>query len=181
MNDNYTITDFENGYTLNIDINIEEPAWQAELKSLNDLITKTSKHVFEKLGLTKYAKDIEFSITLTNNSSIQKLNSQYRAKNQHTNSLSFPAQEIIAGKLNEFKFHDEFAILGDIIFAYEQIIDEAKEQDKSFNNHFIHLLIHSILHLLGYDHQVEKEAIEMEALEVELLSFLDIKSPYETF
>ena len=71
-------------------------------------------------------------------------------------------------------------MLGDIIFAYKIVEDEAQMQGKDFNNHFAHLLVHGILHLLGYDHQSDQEAMEMENIEVEILSTFNIKSPYET-
>ncbi len=103
MSDNYTITDSTNGYILDIDINIEEVAWRTEIESLNELIIKISKRVFEKLGLNEYVQHIEFSLILTNNEIITQVNSQYRGKKQPTNCLSFPAQELIAGKLKEFK------------------------------------------------------------------------------
>ena len=181
MSDNYTITDSLIGYVLNIDVNIEEEAFYAEIKNLNELIIQISKHVFEKLSLNEYVNHIEFSLTLADEDFITQLNSQYRHKNQPTNCLSFPAQEIIPDKLKEFKFHNGFAVLGDIILAYKVVKKESNEQNKNFVDHFTHLIIHSILHLLGYDHEIEKEALIMEALEIEILSFFNIKSPYENF
>ena len=83
--------------------------------------------------------------------------------------------------MKEFKFHNGFAVLGDIILAYKVVKKESNEQNKNFVDHFTHLIIHSILHLLGYDHEIEKEALIMEALEIEILSFFNIKSPYENF
>ncbi len=71
-------------------------------------------------------------------------------------------------------------MLGDIIFAYKIVEEEAQMQGIDFNNHFAHLLVHGILHLLGYDHQSDQEAMEMENIEVEILSTFNIKSPYET-
>ena len=180
MSENFTITDSANGYILDIDLNIQSIAWQNKIDHLHDMVILYSKRVFEVMGLTNYVNHIELSLLLTDNESIQKLNLQYRGKDSPTNSLSFPAQEIIAKKLNEFEFQGGFAILGDIIFAYEVIESEAKEQNKDFYNHFAHLLVHGILHLLGYDHQLEKEALEMEAIEIEILSFFNIQSPYES-
>ena len=62
--------------------------------------------------------------------------------------------------------------------AYETLKSEAEVQNKPIKHHFIHLLIHSILHLLGYDHIKEDEAEEMEDLEINMLAMIDIKNPY---
>jgi probable rRNA maturation factor len=172
MNENYTITDQSSDYILNIDIIIENECWKRDIENIDELVVKTAKHVFNRLGFSKAIKHIEFSLTLSNNEDIAKLNSQYRGKSSPTNCLSFPADENILKKLNDF------VILGDIIFAYKVIKDESLNQNKEFSNHFIHLLVHSLLHLFGYDHEVEKEALIMEALEIEILSFFNIESPY---
>ncbi|HJD55493.1 MAG TPA: rRNA maturation RNase YbeY [Rickettsia endosymbiont of Pyrocoelia pectoralis] len=72
----------------------------------------------------------------------------------------------------------DYMHLGDIAFCYDVIYNESHEQQKTFENHFIHLLIHSILHLIGFDHQDDKEANIMESLETEILSYFGISSPY---
>ena len=68
--------------------------------------------------------------------------------------------------------------LGDIIFSIETICREAKRDNKSVNNHLIHLFVHGVLHLLGYDHKTEKEAKKMENLEIQILETLQINNPY---
>lgn len=108
---------------------------------------------------------VEVSIVLTDDAHIQALNRDYRGKDKPTNVLSFP--------------QDEPSLLGDVIIAYETIAREAEEQNKSFSDHFTHMLVHGTLHLLGYDHEAEAEAEEMEALEVAILSDIGVKNPYE--
>ena len=98
---------------------------------------------------------------------IQNLNHQFRGKDKPTNVLAFPSD-------------DEEDYIGDIIIALETIQREAQEQDKSFADHFTHLVIHGCLHLLGYDHEQKNEAEEMENKEIELLKKLNIANPYET-
>jgi len=161
----------------NIDIDIQDPSWK-DKDRLQELVIKVSQVALSKLGLTKDAKTIEFSLILTDNDSIQKLNLQYRGKDSPTNTLSFPIHELDPKKLDKKIFHDGFIILGDIIFAFDVIEKEAKEQGKDFYNHFSHLLVHGILHLLGYDHESLEEAEVMEALEIDILSDLRIQSPY---
>ncbi|WP_410526096.1 rRNA maturation RNase YbeY [Rickettsia endosymbiont of Ceutorhynchus obstrictus] len=78
----------------------------------------------------------------------------------------------------EFPANLPYMYLGDIAFGYEVIYTEALEQKKTFENHFIHLLIHSILHLIGFDHQNDEEANIMENLEIKILNYFNISSPY---
>lgn len=108
----------------------------------------------------------ELSIVLADDAFIQQLNKQYRSKDKPTNVLSFP--------------QDHPDMLGDIILAHETIATEANDQNKSFENHVTHLIVHGVLHLLGLDHEDDKEADEMEALEIKILLHLGIKNPYET-
>ncbi len=96
----------------------------------------------------------------------QHLNQQFRGKNHPTNVLSFP--------------FDEADYLGDLVFCHSLIATEAMAQHKTLKAHYQHLLIHGVLHLLGYDHETENEALEMESIEIELLATLDIANPYET-
>ncbi len=107
----------------------------------------------------------ELSIVLADDPFVQNLNKTYRGKDSPTNVLSFPAEE--AG------------ILGDVILAYETVEAEAIAQGKSFDHHVMHLIIHGILHLLGYDHESEKDAESMEALEIRILDSFGVKNPYE--
>lgn len=107
----------------------------------------------------------EVSVVLASNDFIQNLNKQYRNKDKPTNVLSFP--------------QDDPRHLGDIILALQTIQTEAEAQKKSFENHFIHLVVHGFLHLLGYDHETDEEAREMEGLEIEILRHLSIENPYE--
>lgn len=167
MSEYLTITD---SY-INIDFQVQDSSWP----DLKDLAIKATKTVFQKLNINKLALQIEFSIILTNNDQIQEINYKYRNKNSPTNTLSFPAQDII---LDNIRFYDGFLYLGDIIFAYMVIKDEAIRDNKTFNDHFSHLLVHSLLHLLGYDHIEPSEAEIMENLEIEILSLLKIESPY---
>ena len=108
--------------------------------------------------------DYEVSVVLTDDAHIRVLNKQYRDQDKSTNVLSFP--------------QDEGGLLGDIILAYETIAREAVEQDKPFDDHLKHMLVHGCLHLLGFDHIDDSEAEEMEALEIAILAGLNVKNPY---
>jgi len=140
---------------LDIDILMQAGAWPEDSQAL---VHRALPYVTND--------NAEISIVLTDDTHIQALNRDYRGKDKSTNVLSFP--------------QDEPALLGDVICAHETIAREAEEQGKSFHDHFTHMLIHGALHLLGYDHETDEEAEEMESLEIEILSKLNIKNPYET-
>ncbi len=126
----------------------------------------------EKLAGT----DVEISVVLGNDEMIQTLNLQYRKKDAPTNVLSFATMdaEDWAVDLNT----DAPFSLGDIMMGFETIESEAQEQTKTLRDHYTHLLIHGTLHLLGYDHEEEEEALIMEGLEIKILNLLGIKNPY---
>lgn len=103
---------------------------------------------------------------------IQALNKQYRGHDRPTNVLSFPSE--IGLDLKEFQH-----VLGDLVICAPVIAKEAKAQQKSMEAHFAHMVIHGVLHLLGYDHQDDTQAHAMEALEVNLLNDLGFEDPFE--
>lgn len=105
------------------------------------------------------------ALLLTDDDEIQELNKLWRGHDKPTNVLSF---EHVEG----------FGILGDIAISLSYCQREAFEQNKSLKNHFTHLLVHGVLHLLGYDHELADEANEMEDLEREILEKLGICDPY---
>lgn len=108
--------------------------------------------------------DAELSLALADDATVQTLNRDYRAKDKPTNVLSFPAPR---GPL-----------LGDVIIAWETLLREAAEENLAPADHLAHLTIHGLLHLLGYDHETEAEALRMEALETSILAGLGIRDPH---
>lgn len=106
------------------------------------------------------------SLLLGDDAAIAELNRTWRGKEGPTNVLSFPAARAQAG------------FWGDIALAAETIVAEAQFQGKSFDNHAAHLAVHGFLHLLGYDHETESQAAEMEARERAILAGLGVEDPY---
>ncbi len=96
------------------------------------------------------------------------MNKAYRGKNKPTNVLSFPAEVDLP----------ETRILGDIVICAKVVRDEAMEQKKDVADHFAHMVVHGMLHLLGHDHEVAGQAQAMEALEREILGRFDVSDPY---
>ncbi len=122
--------------------------------------------------------DAELAILLTDDAEIQKLNAQFRGKDKPTNVLSWPSIEYERALGGVPKpLEDDEGSLGDLAFGYQTCVKEA--QSIGLENHFKHLVIHGILHLLGYDHLEQKDAEKMEALEIAALSRLNITNPYE--
>ncbi len=113
---------------------------------------------------------IDVEVSFCTAEQIKDLNYKFRKKDSETNVLSFPAESSI-GIQN--------ACCGEVIICYEVLNNEAKESSKNITNHFKHLLIHSLLHLLGYEHDKENDAILMESEEIKFLSKIGISDPYK--
>ena len=118
--------------------------------------------------------DAEVAVMLTDDAGIRTLNSNWRGMDKPTNVLSFPALQ----PEGEWKPGDAPRMLGDIAIAYETMRREADEEHKPFDHHLSHLAVHGFLHLIGYDHENDDDAEEMEALETEILAHLGIPDPY---
>jgi probable rRNA maturation factor len=112
----------------------------------------------------------EVSVVLTDDARIRVLNRDHRGFDKPTNVLSFPQDDPDA---------DAFGpLLGDIVVAYETVAREAVDGGLPFRHHLTHMIVHGLLHLVGYDHQDDDEAAEMERLETAILAALDIPDPY---
>ncbi|MBB3229042.1 putative rRNA maturation factor [Luteibacter sp. Sphag1AF] len=115
-------------------------------------------------------KPAELAIRIVDAEEGQSLNLQYRGRDYATNVLSFPAD--LPPGLN-------LPLIGDLVICAPVVSREAGEQGKPEAHHWAHLTVHGVLHLLGYDHEVEAEADAMEALETKILAGLGISNPYE--
>jgi phosphoribosylamine--glycine ligase len=145
------------------EINFANEEWRKIGIGLYDFFKRLLKITLK----THFAKEIYlldksyyFSILLTGDEEIMELNKLHRGKNKPTNVLSFP--------LNE-EYEEGQILMGDIALSLETLKREAKEQGKTFMEHLAHLFVHSALHLLGYDHEEEKEMHKMEEMEDEIL------------
>ena len=101
------------------------------------------------------------------------INNQFRQQDKPTNILSFPAHDNFPDTLPE-----EPIFLGDMALGFETLTNEAADNGQLVEHHLAHLFLHGLLHLVGYDHQDEAEAEEMEALEIQLLAEMNIPNPY---
>lgn len=129
--------------------------------------------------LLKSGKSLAAALVLSNAEQVRQLNAEFRKQDKPTNVLSFA--NIDADDFRQIVENDDIINLGDIIMAWEVLVDEAKQKKISAEHHFIHLLVHGILHLLGFDHQNDDEAEVMESIEIAVLGLMNIANPYEEF
>lgn len=144
-----------------IDIDITEGAWPEELVSVAETAALTAKRHINKPDAQSIA------VRLSDDEQVRTLNHQFRNRDKATNVLSFPASPPM----------DEYHA-GDIILAYETCVAEAEAQKKPLTHHLMHLVVHGVLHLYGYDHMIDTEAEQMECLETQILNTLDVPNPY---
>jgi probable rRNA maturation factor len=121
------------------------------------------------LSQIQYTKPIEINIRVVSSAESQQLNRDYRNKDKPTNVLSFESD------IPDFVPSSH---IGDLAICAEVLHHEAKEQNKELHAHWAHMCVHGLLHLLGYDHIDEDDAVEMEAIEIASLAAIGIDDPY---
>ena len=158
---------------IDISVLVNCPAWAEALTNAEALCGQAAATALEAVELPD--GPVELTIVLADDETVRGLNRDWRGKDTPTNVLSFASLD------------DEDAplvpgaplLLGDVILAWETVSTEAKDQDKPLEDHLGHLVVHGVLHLLGYDHDDDQEAEEMEALETTLLAAIGIPDPYQ--
>ncbi len=121
---------------------------------------------------------VEISIRLTSDDEVHTLNKQYRQKDKPTNVLSFPMVQADLLETITQNSDDGEVLLGDIVLAHGVCVAEAAERGISVEDHATHLVVHGVLHLLGYDHIDDDEADGMEQIERDALNALGLHDPY---
>ena len=159
-------------HPIDISIQIEDAVW-AELSQPDQLAANA-------IGAARGAllddpfpsqQDVEVSLYFADDSISRRLNKTHRGKDKPTNVLSFPQAKPPAPVP---------WVLGDIVLAAETVAQEAADRKISLYAHTSHLIVHGFLHLLGYDHQIDTDAEEMESLEIAAMAALGYENPYET-
>ncbi|MEO1680162.1 MAG: rRNA maturation RNase YbeY [Pseudomonadota bacterium] len=161
-----------------VEVLVEDAGWEG--LALAELAHAAANAVFERLRIDDAA---EISLLATSDAAVARLNADFRGKPQPTNVLSWPASDLapeapgIAPSLPKADATGEL-FLGDIALAFETCAAEADAGGKPLSEHATHLIVHAILHLLGYDHTSDEDAVLMEGLETEILCQLDVADPY---
>lgn len=160
---------------MDIDILIEAPGWQA--LDLPALATEAGRATLLELGLDPDRHAL--SILACDDARIAVLNAEFRGKPAATNVLSWPAEDRAADRPGAAPdLTDPPDELGDLALAWETCAREARDGGKPLADHVSHLIVHGLLHCLGYDHETDADADLMEPLESRILARLGVADPY---
>ncbi len=152
-----------------IDLTLQAGNWVN--RSANEKLVSTAVATAVKIANLPIPDEAELSVVLSDNQHVRELNRQWRNIDKPTNVLSFPTTEIQPGEVPD-------VLLGDIIIAHETVEQEVLQMGKPFNDHFVHLVVHGLLHIFGYDHNNDKNAEIMENIERQCLEALGLPDPY---
>ena len=153
-----------NHKNLELDLDLQVATDNERLPSQEDF------ELWVRIALRDTMNQAELTIRIVDEAESQTLNSSYRGKDKPTNVLSFPF---------EAPPEIDIPLLGDLIICAPVVEFEAKQQNKSLQAHWAHMVVHGCLHLLGYDHIQDAEAEEMESLETQLVESLGFNNPYK--
>ncbi len=156
--------------TQKIDVTVALEMWDTAVADVENLCRCAAA---EALAVSDCATpESEISVLLCDDDTVSRLNGEFRGQARPTNVLSFP--------IGNAEIGPQSLLLGDVAIAFETVAAEALSSQLSIANHLTHLVVHGVLHLLGYDHHTTREADKMEALEVEILDRLGVDNPYVT-
>ncbi len=155
---------------LAVDIAVPDARWHDVDRCLEAAVDSVVRATIGHAG--RDAEVAEVSIVLGDDRLVRQLNRDFRGTDRPTNVLSFALRDGAPSP------HPGPAMLGDVVLAYDTVVREAREQLKSERNHALHLVVHGVLHLMGYDHGSEAEARAMERMETRILAGLGIADPY---
>lgn len=163
---------------LEIDVVTPSSAWAEALPDAEVLGRTAALAAFAAAGAAGrgVTGPSEASLVLADDALVRDLNRDYRGQDRPTNVLTFANLD---GDPLPVHGDDAPVLLGDVVIAFETTAAEAAAEGKRLGDHFSHLVVHGMLHLLGFDHETDAQAAEMEGLETRILSKLDIADPYE--
>ena len=151
-----------------LEITIDDTRW-SDIADLKEVATYAISSAYAE-SQCDLESDFVVSLLFCSDSRIQDLNREWRSQDKATNVLSFPApQDLVMG---------ESLVLGDLAVSYETVLRESEIEEKKIVDHLSHLIIHGFLHLLGFDHETESDAEEMEWIERRSLAKIGIMDPY---
>ena len=163
---------------IEIALSAEEPWPKGDWDGLAERAARAAVERTPYGGLNTTPALIEISVRLADDEEVRTLNRQYRGKDKPTNVLSFPMIQPDLLESVTANSDDGEVLLGDIVLAHGVCAAEAAERGVALADHATHLMVHGVLHLLGYDHQDESEGDAMERIERDALSSLGLHDPY---
>ena len=149
-----------------IEVEVGDPAWEEALPDASQITEQAAEAAIAAASGNDATHAGDLVVLLTDDAQVKDLNARFRGKDMATNVLSFPAPPNTQDHI------------GDIALAYGVCAGEAATQGKTLADHLRHLTIHGVLHLFGYDHEIDSEAEAMEALERRILAGLGVADPY---
>ncbi|WP_366654023.1 rRNA maturation RNase YbeY [Fodinicurvata sp. EGI_FJ10296] len=174
-----TTGDNDNGDGADIALTVDDERWndilgEAPLDLVSPIV-HAALAAGPRLGGPELGTDVCLGLTFTDDEAVRTLNRDYRDRDNATNVLSFALQD---GE--PIPQPDGVPVeLGDLVLAYDTILQEADLQGCPVRHHLLHLIAHGVLHLLGYDHLTDTEAEEMERIEIDVLARFSIPNPYQ--
>ncbi len=163
--------------SITIDVRVISHSWSERVPGVVGLCETTVRTVFDAVKPPLGAAEV--SIVLADAERSRILNRDYRGMDKPTNVLAFAVLDAPAEMAALARNQDAMPVpLGDVILAYEPCSEESAAQGKTFVDHLCHLVVHGMLHLLGYDHETQADAEKMERLEISVLAALDVPNPY---
>ena len=176
MNDEDPSQSSSEGLTVDVDIACAD--WRQATPDPARPCREAVRAALAAAGLTGRDLTIEVGVRLTDDAEQRALNDRHRGADRATNVLSFPATDCVAGEPPDPAAQGAPVLLGDVVVAWETVRGEAAAQGRGVCDHLRHLVVHGVLHLAGYDHEIEADAEAMEHLEVRALAGLGVADPY---
>ncbi len=172
-----------NAPSLNVIVRLEDEAWLDELPdaqalSIDAAVAALLRAPAGPPASPAAAAGLEVGLVLTGDQAVRALNRDYRGQDKPTNVLAFEADTSAGPHPGMPAALALPLMLGDVVLARETLLREAREQGKAPGDHLRHLVVHGVLHLLGYDHEDDEDAAQMEAAEVAILEGLGVADPY---
>jgi probable rRNA maturation factor len=163
---------------IDVAVQVETPWPEGDWEALGIRAVEAAIAATPHAGLAATPELVEISVRLTSDGEVHGLNRQYRGKDKPTNVLSFPMVQPDLIDTVSRNGDDGELLLGDIVLAHGVCAREAEEKGVALEAHATHLIVHGLLHLLGYDHQGSAEAEHMESLERDVMARLSLHDPY---
>ena len=162
---------------LEVEVELQNPNDFGSLPSLEQLRSWCFAAIQTDTHEKAFEDSLSVLVRVVSSDESEALNSTYRGKQAPTNVLSF-ANDVPEFMLGNSDLKEQNSHLGDLVICDSVINKEANEQSKSLISHWAHMVVHGVLHLQGYDHVVDAEALEMEQLETQILEQLGFNDPY---
>jgi len=162
---------------ISVDVEVQNPNEMKSLPSLSDIRTWCEASIQKDSTNKAFENKLSVLIRVVNEAESAELNLQYRDKQGPTNVLSYP-NEVPDFMFEIAELKEQNSHMGDLVICEPLVNSEALEQKKSVKSHWAHLIVHGVLHLQGFDHVDEKEAEEMESLEIKIMEQLGFSNPY---